>query len=64
METLIGFAIGFMVGTRQGKEGVSRMRETLLAIRESPDVRQVVGDAVVAFSPVVRELARATGGAS
>lgn len=42
METLIGFVIGYMVGTRQGRDGLQKTRESFDAIRSSPEVRQLV----------------------
>jgi hypothetical protein len=62
METLVGFAVGFLVGTREGKQGIARIRASLAAIRDSADVRQIVGEAATALAPVVREVARSTGG--
>ena len=42
METLIGFVVGFMVGTQQGRDGLARMRSSVDAIRNSPQTRQAV----------------------
>lgn len=42
METLIGFVIGYVVGTRQGRDGLAKARESVDAIRTSPEVRQLV----------------------
>lgn len=63
METLVGFAVGFVLGTREGKEGLARLRESWAAIRESTDVKHLLGEATMAIGPMIRELARATGGA-
>lgn len=53
METLIGFAIGYVVGTQQGREGLQKVRDSLGAILKSDDFRNVLsmsaavsGDAV------------------
>ena len=62
METLVGFAVGFFVGTREGREGVTKLRETWAAIRESGDVKHLLGEATTAVAPIMRVLARATGG--
>jgi hypothetical protein len=64
METLVGFAVGFFIGTREGKQGLDNLRNSLMAIRESEDVKQLMGKAAVALGPVMREVARATGGAA
>jgi hypothetical protein len=62
METLIGFAVGFFLGTREGKEGFAKLKESLEAIRESADVKHLLGEATMALGPIMREVARATGG--
>ena len=36
METLIGFIAGYLVGTREGKAGLARLRESVDSIRRSP----------------------------
>jgi hypothetical protein len=62
METVVGFAVGFMVGTREGRKGIDTLRQSLAAIRESADVKHLVGEAIAALAPIMREAARATGG--
>ena len=42
METLIGFAIGYLVGTRQGRDGLEKMMSSIDAIRNSPEVKQLL----------------------
>ncbi|HEX3789620.1 MAG TPA: hypothetical protein VHW44_17275 [Pseudonocardiaceae bacterium] len=42
METLIGFVVGYLVGTRQGREGLQKVREAVEGIRNSPETRQLV----------------------
>lgn len=64
METLVGFAIGFLVGTREGKQGLARLRESCVAIRESADVKHLLGEAVLLIGPMLREVARASEDAS
>lgn len=62
METLIGFAIGYMIGTRQGQDGMRRALESLDAIRNSPEVRKMVaGGAGVAGSMVQQLLGSGVG---
>jgi hypothetical protein len=64
METLVGFAVGFMLGTREGQRGLAKIRDSLAAIRDSADIQHLVGEAVGALGPVMREVARVTGGGS
>ena len=62
METLIGFVIGYVVGTRQGREGLQKAREALDAIRNSDEVRQmVVTGAAVAGGAVKQVLGGGAG---
>lgn len=42
METLIGFVAGYLVGTKQGRDGLAKVRESIDAIRSSPEVRQML----------------------
>ncbi len=62
MEVLVGFAVGYVVGTKQGKDGVARTVESLSAIRSSPSVQKLVDSALVLGMPVVKELTRAARG--
>ena len=42
METLIGFVVGYVVGSRQGRDGLRRAWQSVDAIRSSPEVHEVV----------------------
>jgi hypothetical protein len=64
VETLVGFAFGFFLGTREGKEGIAKLRESWAAIKESADVKHLVGEGVTALGPIMREVAKVTGGAA
>lgn len=46
METIIGFVIGYMVGSREGKAGLERLRESANAIMRSPEVRRLAAEAI------------------
>lgn len=46
METVIGFVIGYLVGSREGKAGLERLRKSVDAIRRSPEVRRFAADAM------------------
>lgn len=63
METAIGFAIGYFVGTRQGRDGLQRAKESLDAIRTSPEVRQAVTVGVSMAGSAVRQVLSGKGGA-
>jgi hypothetical protein len=46
MEVIIGFAVGYWVGTRQGRQGLERALDTAREIWESPETRHLVGEAL------------------
>ncbi len=62
MEAIIGFAIGYLVGVREGPDGLERMRTSWRAIRESPELRELAGGAVTVAGPILRK-AMSGGGA-
>ncbi|HEY2692604.1 MAG TPA: hypothetical protein VGJ50_29500 [Streptosporangiaceae bacterium] len=59
METIVGFLAGYLVGTREGRDGLNRLRSSWHSIRTSPEVRKLAGEAVTVAETVVR---RATSG--
>lgn len=54
METIIGFLAGYLVGSREGKAGLERLKTSVNAIRSSPEVRRMASDAIVLAEQVVR----------
>ena len=54
METIIGFLAGYLVGAREGKAGLERLKTSVNAIRSSPEVRKMASDAIVMAEQVVR----------
>jgi hypothetical protein len=56
METVIGFAVGFMVGTQQGRDGLAKLRDSWNAISTSPEVRQAVATGVSMAGTTARQL--------
>jgi hypothetical protein len=59
MEVLVGFAVGFVVGTRQGRDGLARIIESANGIRSSKEVQKLVESALVIGMPMMKELTRA-----
>jgi hypothetical protein len=55
METIIGFVAGYLVGTREGKAGLERLKTSWNAIRSSPEVRKLAVDAVTMAEQMVRK---------
>ena len=55
METILGFVAGYLVGTREGKDGLERMRSSWHSIRTSPEVRRLATEAVSLAEAAVRQ---------
>ena len=55
METIVGFVAGYLVGTREGKDGLERMRSSWHSIRTSPEVRKLAADAISLVEATVRQ---------
>ena len=55
MEAIIGFVAGYLVGTREGKAGLERLKTSWHAIRTSPEVRKLATDAITMAEQVVRQ---------
>lgn len=62
METLVGFAVGYYVGTREGRAGMAKLISSWKAIRKQADLKTVVGGAIELLTPVVKEMAQVTSG--
>jgi hypothetical protein len=54
METIIGFVAGYLVGAREGKAGLERLKTSWRAIASSPEVRKMASDAIVMAEQVVK----------
>lgn len=54
METIIGFVAGYLVGTREGKTGLERLKTSWHTIRNSPEVRKLATDAITVAEQAVR----------
>jgi hypothetical protein len=54
METIVGFVAGYLVGTREGKAGLERLKASWRAITSSAEVRKMASDAIVMAEQVVR----------
>ena len=60
METIIGFVAGYLAGSREGKEGLARMRSSWQAIVTSPEARRLAGQAF-SFAELAARRASARG---
>ena len=54
METIIGFIAGYLVGTRDGREGLERVRRSFHEIRTSPEVRKLAAEGLSAAEALTR----------
>jgi hypothetical protein len=57
MEVVIGFAVGYWVGTRHGREGLARALDSARAIWESPETRRLLQEA----GPAIERLQKSRG---
>jgi hypothetical protein len=46
VETIIGFVVGYLIGSREGKAGLKRLQESWQAIRTSPEAHRLAADAL------------------
>jgi hypothetical protein len=64
MEVIFGFAVGYWVGTRHGREGLARALDSARAIWESPETRRLLSEGlttVEAAAPALERLQRGRG---
>jgi hypothetical protein len=54
METLIGFVVGYLVGAREGKGGLERLKVSVNSILASPEARRLVGEALAVAQPMAQ----------
>lgn len=63
METIIGFAAGYLAGSAEGSAGADRLRSSLRAIANSQEARRLAAEGVALASTVLRQVAsRGVGG--
>ena len=53
MEVVLGFAVGYYMGTRQGRKGLQEAIESAQAIMASPETRRFLSEAITTFEAVV-----------
>jgi hypothetical protein len=65
VETVIGFAFGYWVGTRQGRAGMQKALDSAREIWESPETRRLAAEGVSALEaltgPALEALGRKPG---
>jgi hypothetical protein len=64
METIIGFAAGYLVGSKEGRAGYERLKTSVQGIAKSQEARRLAGDAVSLAGMLVRQVSARGVGAS
>ena len=64
VEVVFGFAIGYWIGTRQGREGFQRALDSAQAIAASPETRKLVSEGLTALETVTAPVLDRLGGKS
>ena len=49
VEVVIGFAVGYWIGTSQGREGIKKALDSAQAIWASPETRRLLSEGLSAF---------------
>lgn len=64
METIIGFAAGYLVGSKEGKAGYERLKASVQAIAKSQEVRRLASDGASLAGMLMRQASARGLGAS
>jgi hypothetical protein len=49
VEVILGFAVGYWIGTNQGRQGMQKALDSAHAIWASPETRRLLGEGLSAF---------------
>ena len=65
VEVVIGFAVGYWIGTRQGRQGLQHALESAQAIWASPETKRLLAEGLTAFetaaAPAMDRLGKGSG---
>jgi hypothetical protein len=68
VEVVLGFAVGYYIGTRQGRKGLQDAIESAQAIMASPETRRFLSEAINTFEtmagPAMERVSRGSKGGS
>jgi hypothetical protein len=64
VEAVIGFAVGYWVGTRQGRQGLQKALDAAQAIWASPETKRLLSEGLSAFETVATPALDRLGGKS
>ena len=59
METVIGFVVGYLVGSSEGKGGLERLKASVSAIVASPEAHRLIAEAMSVAEPMARRASSA-----
>jgi hypothetical protein len=66
VEVVLGFAVGYYIGTRQGRKGLQDAIESAQAIMASPETRRFLSEAISTVEsvagPALERVGRKSGG--
>jgi hypothetical protein len=62
VEVVIGFAVGYFVGTRQGRKGMLEALDSAQAIWASPETRRLLGEALSGVGAIAGPAMERVGG--
>jgi hypothetical protein len=62
VEVVLGFAVGYYIGTRQGRQGLQEAIESVQAIMASPESRRLLSEAINTFEGVAGPAMQSIGG--
>ena len=64
VEVVLGFAFGYWVGTRQGRQGLQKALDSAQAIWASPETKRLLSEGLSAFETVATPALDRLGGKS
>jgi hypothetical protein len=64
VEVLLGFAFGYWVGTRQGRQGLQEALGNVQAIMAHPETRRLLSEGISAFEAAAGPALERVGGRS
>jgi hypothetical protein len=55
VEVVLGFAVGYWIGTRQGRKGLQEALDSAQAILASPETKRLLGEALTVLEATAGE---------
>ena len=62
VEVVLGFAVGYLVGTRQGRKGMQQALDSAQAILASPETRRLLGEVLSGVEAIAGPALERAGG--